>query len=574
MSEKLLELRKLRVAFNEKPAVDSIDLDIARAETLVLLGESGSGKSITALSIMRLLPAAAQITGGEVLLDGEDLLGLPESAMRRYRGARMAMIFQEPASALNPVLSAGQQIGETLRYHKGLGGRAQRERSIELLEAVGIPQPARRIHDYPHQFSGGMKQRIMIAMALAAEPDLLIADEPTTALDVTIQAQVLVLLRQLQEQSGMALLFITHDLGVAAQLADRIAVMREGQIVEQQGRAALLAAPGHAYTRSLLQAIPGWEKRRRDGVDAPAPASSVPGPAGSDGSNGSDGKAAGQGAEPLLSVTDLKVHFPIKKGLFKRLVGHVQAVDGVSFSLDAGQTLALVGESGSGKTTTSKGILSLLQITAGQVCHAGSDLAGLSRRQLRRRRRDIQVVFQDPYASMNPRMMISDIIQEGMIAQDMGGSPGERQQRVDALLQQVGLLPEHKHRYPHEFSGGQRQRICIARALAVQPSLIICDEPTSSLDTSVQAQILKLLVSLQQQFSLSYLLITHNIGVVEYMAHRVAVMYQGRIVEQGPVATVLQQPQHDYTRRLLAAVPRIGESSGSDTEGGGALAGF
>lgn len=552
MSETLLEVRNLRTCFGEGRyalnAVDDISFCIERDQTMVLLGESGSGKSVTALSIMRLLPAAAQIRQGEVLLDGQDLLRLSERRMRDIRGRRIAMIFQEPQSSLNPVLTAGQQIGETLYRHQGLRGRTQRDRVIELLDAVGIPEPEQRCDNYPHQFSGGMKQRIMIAMALAGRPELLIADEPTTALDVTIQARILDLLRDLQREVGMGILFITHDIGVAAQMANHVAVMRNGIIVESNDREPFFARPKHPYTLQLFHALPSRERRQREARES----------------------RPDTAAKPLLEVNDLKVHFPIRKGIFKRVIGHVRAVDGVSIRIHAGETVAMVGESGSGKTTLGKGILQLERPTDGRVLFDGIELTELQGRALRKYRSDIQVVFQDPYASMNPRMLISDIIEEGMLAQRIGGNREQRLARIDELLQQVDLSPEHKHRYPHEFSGGQRQRICIARALAVDPKLIICDEPTSALDVSVQAQILDLLKALQARLGLAYLFITHNIAVVEYLAHYVAVMYQGQVVEQGPVDEVLLQPQHDYTRKLLEAVPRpplntAGDSSGNVT---------
>ncbi len=536
----LLEVRQLQTCFGPEPqpaaVVDKIDFTLNRGETLVLLGESGSGKSISALSVMRLLPAAAKITGGQILLEGKNLLKIPESRMRRIRGRRIAMIFQEPQSALNPVLTAGRQIGEVLQYHKDLTGKEQLKKSIELLEAVGIPDPERRIHEYPHQFSGGMKQRIMIAIALAGEPDLLIADEPTTALDVTTQAQVLELLKTLQNRSGMAILFITHDLGITAQIADRIAVMKDGKIVEAKQRDALIEHPAHDYTKKLFDAVPSRKKRGPEWTQTTFNKSSEP---------------------PLLSVQNLTIHFPIRKGLFRRVVDHVKAVDGVDINIHAGQTVAIVGESGSGKTTMGKGILRLLDTANGKITFDGADLGTLNPAELRGRRRDMQIIFQDPYSSMNPRMMVNDIIQEGMAAQNIGRSRTERGRRVDNLLMQVGLLPEHKYRYPHEFSGGQRQRICIARALAVEPKLIICDEPTSALDVSVQAQILTLLNQLQRQLGIAYLFITHNMGVVEYIAHHVAVMHRGKIVEQGQADEILLHPQHPYTRELLAAVPVI-----------------
>jgi ABC-type microcin C transport system duplicated ATPase subunit YejF len=542
MSAPLLDVVNLKTSFGEgdsaEAAVDNISFSINKGEIFALLGESGSGKSVTALSIMRLLPAAARINQGNIFLDGKDLLALPEFAMRDIRGRRIAMIFQEPQTSLNPVLTVGQQIGETLKRHKNLRGVEQRRRSIELLESVGIPEAERRISEYPYQFSGGMKQRIMIAIALAGEPDLLIADEPTTALDVTIQAQVLDLLRDLQKETGMAILFITHDLAVASEMADDVAVMRYGKIVEQNSRDSFYANPVHPYSRELFDALPSRSKRDAEAEPVRTTTASDDG-------------------HTLLKVRDLKVHFPIKKGLLKKTVGYVRAVDGVSIDLYSGQTFAMVGESGSGKTTFGKGILQLLHASDGNVVFEGEELTQLKGKALRQKRSDIQIVFQDPYSSMNPRMMIADVIAEGMVAQGIGGSKQQRLKRVDELLEQVGLEPSHKSRYPHEFSGGQRQRICIARALAVEPKLIVCDEPTSALDVSVQAQILDLLKELQKNMGLSYLFITHNISVVEYLAHYVAVMYQGRIVEHGAVNEVLTNPQDPYTQRLLAAVPRL-----------------
>jgi ATPase components of various ABC-type transport systems, contain duplicated ATPase len=536
----LLEVKNLQTWFGAGDkaihAVDGIDFTIHHGETFVLLGESGCGKSVTALSILRLLPPAARIKGGSVMLEGKNLFDLPEYAMREVRGGKIAMIFQEPQTSLNPVMTAGQQIGEALRCHKGLKGKKQRERTGELLDAVGIPEPGRRIDEYPHQFSGGMKQRIMIAMALAGEPSLLIADEPTTALDVTIQAQILKLMRDLQQRTGMAILFITHDLGVASEIADHVAVMYAGKIVESNDRQSFFAAPRHEYSKHLFYMVPSKAKR-----DSEAAAS----------------EQVAEQKQPLLTVNDLKVYYPIRKGLLKRVVGHVKAVDDVSIEIHRGETVAMVGESGSGKTTMGKGILQLIRPTSGQVTYNGIELTLLSGKKMREHRSEIQIVFQDPYSSMNPRMMVADIIMEGMIAQDIGSSRSDRLQRVDRLLKQVGLEPEHKYRYPHEFSGGQRQRICIARALAVEPKLIVCDEPTSSLDVSVQAQILRLLKGLQDDLGLSYLFITHNLAIVEYIAHYVAVMYEGHIVEQGNVDDVLCNPQHPYTQKLLSAVPKI-----------------
>jgi peptide/nickel transport system ATP-binding protein len=606
MTDKLLQVSNLQVTFgagsNCVRAVDGVSFDIRRGETFALLGESGCGKSMTALSLLQLVPQpAARIAGGRILLDGQDLLSLPEVAMRSVRGRRIAMIFQEPMTSLNPVLTVGEQIGETLRRHHGMKGRAERARVLELLDAVGIPDPKQRIDEYPHQLSGGMKQRVMISIALAGEPELLVADEPTTALDVTIQAQVLDLLRKLQRDTGMAILLITHDLGVVAEMADRVAVMYAGQIVEQAGRDAFFSAPQHPYSRKLFESLPGLDKRAGrlavirgsvpslsqafngcrfvDRCDAAWQTCREVVPAWVDTDAGgvrchlADHRyaatrpaatpstlvgedvvpARNETAAELLTVRDLKVHFPIHKGLLRRVAGYVHAVDGVSLTIPAGRTVALVGESGCGKTTV--GILQLIRPTAGQVRFQNDELTQLSGRALRHRRADFQIIFQDPFSSMNPRMMIGEIIEEGMVAQGIGGDRTARGARVDELLHQVGLNSSMRNRYPHEFSGGQRQRLCIARALAVNPRLIVCDEPTSALDVSVQAQILNLLKRLQDELGLAYLFITHNLAVVGYLAHEVAVMYLGRIVEYGPVEQVLAHPRHPYTRALLSAVP-------------------
>ena len=546
MSENILQVKNLTVSTGtgtkKTDIVNNISFTIERGETFVLLGESGSGKSITALSIMRLLPAAIKISDGSVILHTTNLFQLPENKMRKIRGAKIGMIFQEPQTSLNPVLTAGQQISETLRQHDNLSKKQCIKRSIELLDAVGIPDAERRINEYPHQFSGGMKQRIMIAIALAGKPDLLIADEPTTALDVTIQAQVLNLLRKLQSETGMSILFITHDIGVASQMADHIAVMQNGSIVELKTKKELFSNPENSYTQKLFDAIPSWEKRTDENEIEEIERTE---------------------RTSLLKVKDLKVYYPIRKGIFKRTIGHVRAVDSVTIDLHAGETVAIVGESGSGKTTMGKAILQLLEVTSGDITYQKTDLNKLDAPSLRKLRSDIQIVFQDPYSSMNPRMMVNDIIQEGMLAQGVGESKKERDEHTVKLLEQVGLLPEHRYRYPHEFSGGQRQRICIARALAVKPKLIICDEPTSALDVSVQAQILSLLKDLQKEYQLGYLFITHNISVVEYIAHYVAVMYEGKIVEQGAVEKILKNPKNPYTKNLLSAVPRIELQSNS-----------
>jgi peptide/nickel transport system ATP-binding protein len=606
MSDVLLQIRDLRTWFDTPRgtvrAVDGVSFDIKRGETFALLGESGCGKSMTALSLMQLVPSpAGRFAGGTIRLDGDDLLQFSEVQMRQVRGSRIAMIFQEPQTSLNPVLTVGDQIRETIYQHTPLRNAAARERVLELLDAVGIPDPKRRYTEYPHQLSGGMKQRIMIAIALAAEPDVLIADEPTTALDVTIQAQVLELLNKLQQETGMAVLLITHDLGVVAGMADRVAVMYAGQIVEEASREDFFATPRHPYSEKLFASLPGDMKRGQplavihgsvpplyqtfsgcrfvERCDYAWDACHNTPPVWQESGircHRYDASVAGSGesksvirestplavternGEELLQVNNLKVHFPVHKGLLRRVKGYVKAVDGLSLNIQQGHTLALVGESGCGKTTAGKGLLRLLPVSGGSVNYQGRDLARLDAKSLRKLRGDLQIIFQDPYASMNPRMLVGDIIAEGMIAQRMAGN---REQRVKELLEKVGLSTDSMQRYPHEFSGGQRQRICIARALAVEPKLIVCDEPTSALDVSVQAQILNLLQKLQAEMGLSYLFITHNISVVEYLAHDVAVMYLGRIVEQGSVQEVLHSPKHPYTQALLSAVPVIEQDS-------------
>ena len=546
----LLEVNHLQVAFGTGPdrevAVEDVSFSIPKQGTFALLGESGSGKSVTALSVMRLLPEAARIETGEIRLNGQDLLELPEVQMRGFRGGTIGMIFQEPMMSLNPVMTVGQQICEPLRRHRGLSRKASLARALELLDAVRVPDPRRRLYEYPHQLSGGMKQRVMIAGALAAEPELLIADEPTTALDVTIQAQVLELLRELQRDLGMAMLFITHDLAVAKSMADAVAIMQHGRIVEAESAEKFFENPRHEYSRNLFAALPNISKRglRLHG-------------------NGSDpGKPAVESvskpkAQPLLKVEGLRVHFPIRRGVFRGVVGHVRAVDGLSFTLREGETFALVGESGCGKTTTGKSLIRLLPVTQGSVHYRGHDLSHCSAHEMAPFRSELQIVFQDPFSSLNPRMVIGDIIAEGMQVLGVAQDAAERRERIEELLLQVGLKPEHQGRYPHEFSGGQRQRIAIARALAVNPRLIVCDEPTSALDVTIQAQILNLLQDLQDRHGLTYLFITHNIAVVSWMAHRMAVMHEGRIVEQGDTVEILQNPQHEYTRTLLSAVPRL-----------------
>jgi len=583
--------------------VDDVSFEIAPGETFALLGESGCGKSMTALSLMRLLPDGIQIESGALRLGGTDLAVLPEREMREVRGGRMAMIFQEPGLSLNPVMTVGEQIAEALQLHRGLHGTEAEARGIELLQQVGIPDAPRRLSEYPFQMSGGMKQRVMIAMALAGQPKLLIADEPTTALDVTIQAQVLQLLRDMQQQTNMGLLLITHDLGVVAGMAHRVAVMYAGHIVEQATREQLFEAPAHPYTQKLFAALPDAQHHGRPLAAIPGsvpPLNDIPqacrfaprcdkawdlcheqAPAWTVLEDGRGVRchlytqrnadveprvrivakpeqvARPAAASSILEVSNLRVHFPIRKGLLQRTVGHVKAVDGVSLSIGQGRTLALVGESGCGKTTAGKALLQLIRPTAGSVRFGGNELVGLDIASLRKKRAGMQMVFQDPFASLNPKMRVTEILLEGMEALKIAANDNERQQRIDELLEQTGLDRQAKWRYPHEFSGGQRQRIAIARTLAVNPKLLICDEPTSALDVSVQAQILNLLKSLQRELRLSYLFITHNLAVVEYLAHEVCVMYLGRIVERGTTGEVLHSAKHPYTQALLAAVPRI-----------------
>jgi peptide/nickel transport system ATP-binding protein len=599
-------------------AVEAMTLTIALGETFALVGESGCGKSITALSILRLLPDNGRVAAGAIRLNGTDLVQLPEARMRDVRGRRVGIIFQEPATSLDPVMKIGGQISEVIVRHTPLRGAAARAKVIEWLTRVGIPEPERRIDDYPFQMSGGQKQRVMIAIALAAQPDLVIADEPTTALDVTIQKQILDLLRDLQAERRMALLLITHDLGIVAQMAHHVALMYAGQIVEVAPTQEFLARPLHPYAQLLLAALPEAAKRGRPlaaiaGTVPPldrvfvgcrfeercpramaacrtaapelydvyadhqvrcllfhAPAAA---PAVADGGQflgaDSDLKLAAHevattaepaAEQPLLEVRDYRVYFPIRQGLLKRTVGYVKAVDGVSFAIPAGRTLALVGESGCGKTTIGKAMLQLLRGSAridGTATLEGRRLDQLHGEDLRRARRQMQIIFQDPFASLDPRMRVAEILEEGMASLRPEIVAVARQQHVAELLDKVGLRRDALVRYPHEFSGGQRQRLAIARALAVEPRLIVCDEPTSALDVSVQAQILNLLADLQRELGVAYLFISHNLGVVEYLAHEIAVMRAGHIVEAGPAEKVLFAPAHAYTRALLAAVPRV-----------------
>ncbi len=533
-TQPVLEVKDLQVAVGQSALIKGISFDIQAGEIFALVGESGSGKSLTSLAIMRLLPEALDVTAGSIYLNRQDLFALPEFQMQKVRGKQVAMIFQEPMTSLNPVMKVGDQVAEVLRVHLGLSGKQAREKVVELFEEVGIPDAGNRYDWYPHQLSGGQKQRVMIAMALACEPDLLIADEPTTALDVTIQAQVLDLLKQIRDARGLSILFITHDMGVVNEMADRVAVMKHGEIVEQAPKAHFFESPEHPYTQKLLaDAMPKHDYRPI------------------------------KDTQTLLQLNDLKVHFPIKKGLFQRTVGYVKAVDGVTLNIQKGQTLALVGESGSGKSTIGQAILKLVDATDGSVDFHDDgrdliDLTQLSEKQMKPLRKKVQVIFQDPFSALNPRMTICEIIREGMNSLKVGPKDRSSQdKRIEQLLEQVGLLAEHKHRYPHEFSGGQRQRIGIARALAVEPELIICDEPTSALDVTVRAQVLALLEDLQKEYQMSYLFITHDLSIIPAIAHHVAVMQQGKIVEQGTVQAVMKNPQHEYTQKLLSSAPKL-----------------
>ncbi|MCU7922929.1 MAG: ABC transporter ATP-binding protein [Candidatus Thiodiazotropha sp. (ex Dulcina madagascariensis)] len=539
----LLSVKQLRTWFRHQnqtiKAVDEVSFEIARGETFCLVGESGSGKSITALSIMQLLPQSnLQQHTGEIRFQAEgkalvDLASLSEAAMQQVRGGRIAMIFQEPMSSLNPVFTIGEQILEAVRLHFSALSEAEAwQRVMHSLEAVQLPDPETRVHSYPHQLSGGQRQRVMIAMAMACEPDLLIADEPTTALDVTVQREILRLMQALQDRTGMAILFITHDFGVVSQIADRVGVMQQGKLVETGATEQIIHRPGHAYTQSLIAALPEnlAKSQKHDSVEDQT---------------------------PLIKLSQLQIHFPVRKGLFRRVVDQVRAVDGVDLEIPRGQILALVGESGSGKTTLGRGILRLTEPTAGQVAYDDTDITQMNRAQLRRFRRHMQIIFQDPIASLNPRLSIAAILTEPMKVHGIGENSEARLEIARDLLNQVRMEAGALWRYPHEFSGGQRQRIGIARALSMDPSFIVCDEITSALDVSVQAEILRMLLELRARRGLTLLFITHNIGVVEYVSDQTAVMYQGKIVEQGKTEDIVNRPSHRYTQQLIAAVPRV-----------------
>jgi microcin C transport system ATP-binding protein len=527
-STPLLSIRNLSIAFGHGErqllAVDRVSFDIKKGETLALVGESGSGKSATALSVMKLLPyPAAHHPSGTILFKGQELLGLRESEIRKIRGNDITIVFQEPMTSLNPLHTVEKQIAEILLLHAGLSGRPARQRIIELLSQVGIPDPEGRLQSYPHQLSGGQRQRVMIAMALANEPDLLIADEPTTALDVTVQAQILKLLKDLQSRLGMAILFITHDLGIVRKIADRVCVMKLGKIVEQDAVERVFSAPAHPYTRDLLAAEPKGK----------APPINPDGPV-------------------VAQADDVKVWFPIKRGVLRHVVGHIKAVDGISFSIRKGETLGIVGESGSGKTTLGLAMLRLIS-SKGTIVFMGHQLQGLKFKEMRPFRHNMQIVFQDPYGSLSPRMSVSDVIEEGLWVHHPKMPPEERERRVVQALLDVGLDPESRFRYPHEFSGGQRQRIAVARALVLEPTFMVLDEPTSALDMIIQAQIVDLFRDLQIRKDLTYLFISHDLKVVTALASRLIVMQHGKVVEEGPAAEVFANPKSPYTRALFAA---------------------
>ncbi|WEF25374.1 ABC transporter ATP-binding protein [Paracoccus sp. S3-43] len=528
MTEAVLSVQDLRISFRQEgrivPAVKGVSFQIGKGETVALVGESGSGKSVTALSTVRLLGDSAVIEGS-VKYAGREMVDAPASVLRDIRGDDISFIFQEPMTSLNPLHTLEKQLGESLALHQGLTGARARARIVDLLTRVGIRDPESRLADYPHQLSGGQRQRVMIAMALANGPELLIADEPTTALDVTIQAQILDLLAELKADEGLSMLFISHDLGIVRRIADRVCVMKDGEIVEQGPVEAIFANPQHDYTRKLLAAEP-------TGLADPVP----------------------EGAETMVETRDLKVWFPIQRGLLRRTVGHVKAVDGATLTVRAGETLGIVGESGSGKTTLALAIMRLID-SDGPILFLGQDISRWQSRQLRRLRRDMQIVFQDPFGSLSPRMTVEQIIAEGLTVH--GVEKGrDRRRMVAEIMAEVGLNPDTMHRYPHEFSGGQRQRIAIARAMILRPKVVVLDEPTSALDMTVQVQIVGLLRGLQRKYGLAFLFISHDLRVVRAMSHKIMVMRAGEVVEQGTTAEIFDAPQQDYTRALLAAAFR------------------
>ncbi len=529
MSESVLIIRDLCISVGSKQLINSVSLDVHSGEIYALVGESGSGKSLTAMAAIRLLPDALKVTSGRVSVKGQELFGLKEKQMQEVRGRRIAMIFQDALTSLNPVQTVGDQLSETLRRHLNLNSEEIRQRTINLFKEVGLPDPERRLSFYPHQMSGGQQQRVMIAMALACQPEVLIADEPTTALDVTIQKQILELVVKLARERKLAVLLITHDMGVVKNTADRVGVMYQGEIIEENPINDFFENPREQYSKHLINSLPDMRHYRK----------------------------SDESQTPLLQVSDIKIHFAIRKGILQRVKGYTKAVDGISLNIAPGETVALVGESGSGKSTCGRGILNLDKLASGEIRFDGQRIDDLSRSKMMPYRKQIQVIFQNPYSSMNPRMTVGEIIEEGMISLGLKLNAEQRSAKVDELLQRVRLDLDSKRRYPHEFSGGQRQRIAIARALAVNPKLIICDEPTSALDVSIRAEVLNLLLELQRDFGVSYLFITHDLSIVPHLAHRIGVMQNGKIVEQGDTEQVLTAPQHPYTQSLLASVPRI-----------------
>ena len=564
MSESIIQVKDLVVDFRTDAgsirAVKGISFDLPRGKTVGLVGESGSGKSVTSLATMRLIPnPPGKVVGGEILFNGKDLLKLSEFEMRGIRGNNISMIFQEPMTSLNPVFTVGDQISETLMLHQGLSRAAAWTRAQELLSQVGIPNPAERIRSYPHELSGGQRQRVMIAMAIACEPDVLIADEPTTALDVTIQKQILDLLSDLQKKYHMSILFITHDLGVIADIADEVVVMYRGDIVEKGVTKDIFTNPQHPYTKGLLACRPSLERNPRR---LPVVSDFMT----ADGKERTDGHAAlkvekttravSDDMPVVLELTNLQKHFPLKKGFFGGVKEWVKAVDDVSLKVRKGRTLGLVGESGCGKTTLGRTILRLIEPTAGKIVYDGVDITALGREEMRAMRRRMQIIFQDPYASLNPRMTIGAALMEPMIIHKLGANKSERLDMAADLMKRVGLDHAMLDRYPHEFSGGQRQRVCIARALAVKPEFIICDESVSALDVSIQAQILNLLLDLQEELGLTYVFISHDLAVIKFIADEVAVMYGGRVVEINDAVGIYKNPQADYTKKLLSAIPK------------------
>lgn len=529
---RLLDVKDLCVNFGAVEAVRGVSFHIDKGETVGIVGESGSGKSVSALSILKLLPyPVASHPSGEIIFDGQDLLNAPDKALRQVRGRRIAMIFQEPMTSLNPLHKVGRQIAEVLDIHLGMRDREAHTRALELLGLVGIQDPEQKIDAYPHELSGGQRQRVMIAMALACEPDLLIADEPTTALDVTVQAQILALLKDLRDRLGMAMLIISHDLGIVQEMADRVYVMTQGEVVEEGTSNAVFSAPQHDYTKHLLSAAPSGQPQ-----------------------------AVPDGAATVVTADEVKVWFPIKAGLFRRTVDHVKAVDGISLTVRAGETIGIVGESGSGKTTLGMALLGLVKAT-GHASFGTHQIIGQSDRTLKPFRRDMQPVFQDPFGALSPRMSVADIIAEGLLVHDPSLDNKARDERVSAIMEEVELDPAVRHRYPHEFSGGQRQRIAIARAMILRPKLVVLDEPTSALDMSVQAQIVDLLRRLQEEHALAYLFISHDLSVVRAMSHQVLVMKDGVIVEQASTEQLFESPQQAYTRALIAAARHLDRAS-------------